>query len=293
MLTAAEATGRRARRRAPISLQQQYQQFLMERIEAHKHSLTRNELMQLAADATAEMAGALEGQLVLTEVLVLESVDKLIIKRLRLPSYKKWRTQFQHIRESQREPNRWGIGAHHPVVRVLPRIEPGDRALLIGTGCGAVACLLAAHDMQVTFCSADLNQVETLELQLASEGLGQNVEAYVTLFGNGWLPTLDGPAHLVVIDAEALRPLTPPERDWLVNSLQQRTMPEGAHALLAGEGAPASALLSYYDGWMREHRSGRGRQSGAGSLDLLLEKPCHIDDSLTESEGHRLIDPRD
>ena len=81
--------------------------------------------------------------------------------------------------------------------------------------------------------------------------------------------------------------------DWLVTALQQRTMPEGAHALLAGEGAPASALLSYYDGWMREHRSGRGRQSGAGSLDLLMEKPCHIDDSSSESEGHGLMDARD
>jgi hypothetical protein len=289
VLTAAEATGRRVRRRAPISLQQQYQQYIMQRIEAYKHALSRNELMKLAADSTAEMVASLEGQFVLTEVLVLESVDRLIAKRLKLPSYKRWRTHFQSIRESQREPNRWGMAAHHPVSRLLPRLEPGDRAVLVGTGCGAAACLLAAHDVEVTFIADDLSRVEALELQLASEALGASVECYVALFGNGWLPTLDGPAHLVAIDADALRSLTPPEREWLVSALQGMTCGGGAHAIVAGEGSPASTLLAHYDGWMREHQSARRRSSH----DLLLEKPCQGDDNSNESDGHRLIDARD
>ncbi len=293
MLTAAEATGRRARRRAPISLHQQYQQYIMQRIEAYKHALSRDELMKLAAEATAEMVGSLEGQLVLTEVLVLESVDRLIIKRLRLPSYKRWRTHFQSIRESQREPNRWGLAPHHPVVRLLPRLEPGDRAVLVGTGCGAAACLLAAYDVQVTFLAADLARVEALELQLASEALGETVEAYVVQLGNGWLPVIDGPAHVVMIDADALRTLTPMERDWLVGALQGLTGSAGAHALMAGEGSPATTLLSYYDGWMREHQTPRRRAGTAGSQDLLLEKPCLFDDNSNESDGHKLLDARD
>jgi len=293
MLTAAEATGRRARRRAPISLQQQYQQYLMQRIEAYKHSLSRNELMKLAADATTEMAGALEGQLVLTEVLVLESVDRLIMKRLKLPSYKRWREHFQSIREAQREPNRWGIEAHHPAVRLLPRLEPGDRALLVGTETGPLACLLAAHDIQVTFLAADLGRVESLELELASEALGENVEAYVVQLGNGWLPTLEGPAHLVVIDATSLPTLTPPEREWLIRALQDLTTVNGAHAVIGGGMAPATGYLGYYDGWMREHRSAKRRQSAGEAQDLLLEKPCHSDDTSSESDGHRLLDARD
>ena len=293
MLTAAEATGRRVRRRAPISLQQQYQQYIMQRIEAYKHSLSRNELMNLAAESTAEMVASLEGQLVLTEVLVLESVDRMISKRLKLPSYKKWRTHFQSIREAQREPNRWGLAPHHPVVRLLTRLEPGDRALLIGTGCGAAACLLAAYDVQVTFLAADLARVEALELQLASEALGETVEAYVVQLGNGWLPPIEGEAHLVMIDADALRTLTPAERDWLVTTLQKMTGPDGAHALMAGEGSPATTLLAYYDGWMREHQSAKRRAGTAGSHDLLLEKPCQSDNTSNESDRHKLLDARD
>lgn len=293
MLTAAEAARRRARRRAPVSLQQQYQQYLMQRIEAYKNSLTRNELMRLAAEATAEMSGVLEGQLVLTEVLVLESVDRLIARRLKLPSYKKWRAHFAEIREAQREPTRWGLVPQHPVARLLPRLEPGDRAVLVGTGCDAAACLLAAHDVQVTFLAADLARVEALELKLASEALGEQLEAYVVQLGNGWLPPLDGPAHLVAIDAAALAPLTHPERDWLFSALQQGTCDGGAHALISSEASPASTLLGYYDGWLREHHAARRRGPTAGPFDFLLEKPCQIDDNSNESEGHELIDPRD
>jgi hypothetical protein len=71
------------------------------------------------------------------------------------------------------------------------------------------------------------------------------------------------------------------------------TAPAGAHALMAGEGSPATTLLSYYDGWMREHQSSKRRSGSPGNHDVLLEKPCQTDDTLNESDGHRLLDARD
>ena len=82
MLTATEA--RQARRRPPPSLMQQYQEYVLQRVEGFKNSITRDELLKLGDEAVSEMQSTAEGQFVLTEVLMLESVDRLIMKRLAL-----------------------------------------------------------------------------------------------------------------------------------------------------------------------------------------------------------------
>ena len=120
MLTAAEIRGTQHRRRSPYSDKQHYQEYILQRIEGYKNSIGRDELLRLGDEAAAELQSAAEGQFLLTEVLMLESVDRLIMKRLALRPYNKWRRQFLKLREAQRTPTHWGLEAACPVARVMP-----------------------------------------------------------------------------------------------------------------------------------------------------------------------------
>ena len=54
------------RRRAVPSLKQQYHEYILERIEGYKNSLSREELLALANDAVLEMDSAQTSQFLLT-----------------------------------------------------------------------------------------------------------------------------------------------------------------------------------------------------------------------------------
>ncbi|MEE8360569.1 MAG: hypothetical protein V3R71_00365, partial [Gemmatimonadales bacterium] len=86
MLTAIDVQ-RRRRRRPPPSLKQLYQEYVLQRIEAYKNSLSRNQLLKLGDEAIAEMRASAEEQFMLTEIMAMESVDRLIANRLRLRSF--------------------------------------------------------------------------------------------------------------------------------------------------------------------------------------------------------------
>src|SRR5919205_2050052 len=120
MLTATQVRQIHRRRRSPYSDKQHYQEYILQRIEGYKNSIDRDELLRLGDEAAAELHAASEGQFVLTEVLMLESVDRLIMKRLSLRSYRKWRPQFLKLREAQRTPTHWGLEPDCPLARLLP-----------------------------------------------------------------------------------------------------------------------------------------------------------------------------
>ena len=94
MLSAAQLRGVVERRRTPYSDKQHYQEYILQRIEGFKNSIGRDELLRLGDEAASELQSASEGQFLLTEVLMLESVDRLIMKRLALRPYSRWRRQF-------------------------------------------------------------------------------------------------------------------------------------------------------------------------------------------------------
>jgi hypothetical protein len=291
MLSAAQTRGTLRRRRSPYSDKQHYQEYILQRIEGYKNSIPRDELLRLGDEAATELQATREGQFVLTEVLMLESVDRLIMKRLALRPYRRWRQQFLKLREAQRTPTHWGLEPSSALARLLPRVEPEDLALVVGSAAEPTVYLLAAYDAAVTFVAGDLGCVERVESRMASEALASLFDGFVVQLGVA-LPDFVSveKADLVVVDPGALADLPLGCRQELVSDLQQRCRPGGVHVILPTCPALApDALRSMYDGWAVEEDPKRRRRSGGGRRPdgLVLAKPaaCPADTARQANAG--------
>lgn len=271
MLTAIQLQQQRRRRAVP-SLKQQYQEYLLQRIESYKNSLSRRELLALGDEAVSELGAAQAEQFFLTEMLVADSVDRLIQKRLALQPYKRWSKGFRELRAAQREPTRWGIERRSPLVQLLPRLEPGDTALVMGVDAAPSAYLLAAHDVSVMFCGDDLTHVDQVESRVADEALGHCCGTYVAPTGQ-FPPDLPARVTIVVIDTGVLDPHTSNQRRAILERLMDRTAPCGVHIVVPSTHALApEAYLSHYGEWIREDRV-TDKRKPARSCGVMMGKP--------------------
>jgi hypothetical protein len=278
MLSATEVRGAQRRRRSPYSEKQHYQEYILQRIEGFKNSIGREELMRLGDEAASELQATSEGQFVLTEVLMLETVDRLIVKRLALRPYRRWREQFRKLREAQRTPFHWGLDGGSALARVLPRIEPHDVALVVGVGAEPATYLLAAHDAQVTFVAPDVGCVERVESRMAAEALASLFDGYVAPVGPClpcFLDTLEQ-VDIVVVDPNTLASCKQQMRAALIADLQRRSRAGGVHVILGGSRAlSADAIRALYEGWSTEEEPVRRKRAAPPRRPdgLLLAKP--------------------
>src|SRR5881409_589447 len=220
----------RIARRPPRSLKQEYQEFLLQRIEEYKNRLSRAELLEIGDEAVRELEESSAGQYLLTEVLLLEHVDRIIARRLRLPAFPRWRMKHRVLRAAQREPTHWGLEPDGPLVNCARRLEPGDVALVMGAAALPAALFLAAHDAEVFLLDQDLGAIEAAEGRAVSEQLAGRFQALVIHWGR-WLP--DVAPSLVAIAPAALGQLGAKERASLIADLQVRTPSGGVHVVLA------------------------------------------------------------
>jgi len=70
---------------------QQYQIWVEDQIEEFKSGLTREELLDLAEEAVQRLFDSPDGQYPLTELLLSDAVDALLLRRLNLPDFRQWR----------------------------------------------------------------------------------------------------------------------------------------------------------------------------------------------------------
>jgi hypothetical protein len=276
-----EGAAPRPPHRPPRALRRDYEEFLLQRIEEYKNSVSRAALMSIGDEAIRELEASAQGQYLLTEVLLLEHVDRVIARRLRLPSFARWRDRHRALRAAQREPTHWGLDARHPLVTWARRLEPGDQVVVVGSGALPAALFLAAHDAELLLVDQALGAVESAEQRAVTEQLAGRFHALVVTFG-GWLP--DVLPSLVVVDPAALAQTRRRDRQALIGDLQERTPPDGAHVVLGAPTAPdviplaPDSLRTLYAGWDIE--PGHTRRSTG----FTATKPRRRDTALNVSD---------
>jgi hypothetical protein len=272
MLRGTEAARVRQRRPLP-SLKQHYHEYVLQRIETYKNSLGRSKLMELGSEAAAEMQDTAEGQFLLTEVLMQEAVDRMIVRRLKLPAFNRWKQHYTKVRRAQREPTHWSLEPDCALAALLPRLEPEDQVLVVGPGMEPAAYLLAAYDTTMTFIAADLGAVERVESGLANEALASTAECFFVQPGC-WLPPFAAALDLVVIDAGCLGDVEIAIRGVFLAQLQAATSPGGVHVIMpGGSGLAPEALISAYEGWARDEVA-RSRRRGAARKRMGVVLSC-------------------
>jgi hypothetical protein len=285
MLSAQQLLSTAQKRRPLRSLRQQYDLYIMDRIEHYKNSISREELLRQADEAMVDLRG--DEQFLLTEVLAQTAVDEFIKKRLGIRGFESWRKSYPKLRAAQRDPTHWGLDANHLVAGLAPRVEAGDAVLVVGSGAEACAYLLAAHDGVVTFLDRDFGVVERAEHRIALESLSSTFEAVCVQFGQ-WLPCISGRFELVVIDAGTLASLKPNERRVLLAELQGLTAPGGLHALVPDSlGSGPEGLAGHYAAWQRESvpQSGRRTRGGQSRGALFVSPPGTIPDQRQDARA--------
>ncbi|MFQ5704535.1 MAG: hypothetical protein ACE5HT_10995 [Gemmatimonadales bacterium] len=240
------------------SLRQDYEEFVLQRIEEYKEQLSREKLLALADEAVRELDVASEEQLVLTEVLVLEHVDRLITRRLNLPSFRRWRNQHGKKRQAQRDPGYWGLEPDSLLVDLALRLDEGDVAVLVGTGTARGGFLLAAHDWPVLFLDQNIKAVERVEARAAEEGLARRFSALVVAFG-AWFP--DAVPTLGIIDPSVVAGLDAQVRERFISTFKDQTRSGGIHVVLPAQRRDGMITLSTeslrtsYSDWSVQHRT--------------------------------------
>ena len=79
-----------AQRPSSTSLRRLYLAWVEEQIEEFKDSIPRSELLCLADEVVVNLDVNRRGQYQLTELLLVEEVDRAIFRKLKLPRYAVW-----------------------------------------------------------------------------------------------------------------------------------------------------------------------------------------------------------
>lgn len=230
------------------SLKHEYELFLDREIENYKESVPRSVLLSIGDDAVRSLAQ--QQQFVLTELLLVDEVDRIIVKRLRLPAYTTWRKRRIRYIDELRRPEHWGLSPDDAVVRAVQTDASEARVLVAGHAVETPALYLAANGCEVTALSAP-EAVQRVMDAVEEAGLVGRVHVSSAAL-DSWTP--HGPLTAVIYTPAAFAGLSATERARVIQVLQSATTDGGVHlvqTIAAGKRAPVSIdeLRRRYRGW--------------------------------------------
>lgn len=215
-------------RRPQRSLRHEYELYLEAEIENYKESVPRSALLSIGDEAARNLAT--EAQTVLTELLLWEEVDRIISRRLRLPTYDTWRRRRLKLLAEIRRPEHWGMRADDAVVRAATS-APG-RVLVVDADVSAL--YLAANGCAVTALAHEEHTMDRVLAAAAQAGLSERIHGAVCDLAD-WTP--DAPLGAVICTMRELADLSPDRRAATIARLQAATTAGGVH-VLRDVGAP-------------------------------------------------------
>jgi hypothetical protein len=240
------------------SLRHEYELYVEEEIETYKDSLSRAALLKIGDEAVAALRG--EQQLALTELVVWEEVDRIIKKRLRIPSYSTWRRKRMKLLEELRRPEHWGLRPDSLLAREVK--PPADSHVLVSGDNGDRAALyLAAQGCEVHAVDQTPDVVERVINAAVAAGLTDRVRGYIADLRQ-WTP--DVRLSAVVCTPSAFAGLSKSERGQVIQLLQGATSEGGIHLLNADTSSQGTALIkelsAQYKGWKISVEEGDGEE---------------------------------
>jgi hypothetical protein len=228
------------------SLKHEYELFVEEEIENYKESIPRSALLSIGDEAVAVLSE--QPQLALTELLLAEEVDRLIFRRLRLPSYQTWRRRRDSLLREMRRPEHWGLQADDVVVR---SVRPtGEARVLVAGSAEGPALYLAANGCEVTALTAEGDVLDRVLAAAAAAGLGERVHALRADL-SAFAPEAELDA--VIVTSAALKGLSSAQRARIIRLLQGATADGGIHLVEAHDRQRTAPTLheleNRYRGW--------------------------------------------
>lgn len=234
---------------SPRSLKHQYDLFVENEIERYKESISRTALLKIGDEAVAMLQT--QSQLAMNELLLCDEVDRIIRKRLQIPTYPTWRRKaLKRLKERDefRRPERWGVRPDSVLAREM-NLPADSHVLVAGTSASSTAMYLAAQGCSVTAIAQTTEGGVAVKPEDAAmlEGRVQNIPGALA----DWSPA--EPLNAVVCTPAAFAGLTATERARVIEVLQSATRDGGVHlvdTIIASRGDPSlSELRKSYKGW--------------------------------------------
>jgi hypothetical protein len=234
--------------RGPRSLRHEYELYVDREIEAYKESVSRQHLCGIADSAQAVLEGEL--QLGMRDVLLAAEVDRLIAKRLKVPSFDAWRRRRMKNASEPKRPEYWGLRPDTPLAHAINSASLKARVVVSGARVQGSALYLAANGCQVTAIEPERDVVDRVLHAAEEAGLESRVRG-LALELSHWSP--DGPLAAVICTPAAFAGLSVIEREHVIAVLQSATADGGVHlveTIVAGQEAISEEeLTERYTGW--------------------------------------------